>query len=52
MIVRYPVNTYTQHEAINIAKNLAVSNGFKHSITMSVQRLAETEWLITLDVQK
>ena len=52
MIVKYPVHTLSQNEAINIAKNMASSNGFKHSITISVQRLAETEWVITLDVQK
>lgn len=52
MIVKYPVHTLSQHEAITIAKNMASSNGFKRSMTISVQRLAETEWLITLDVQK
>jgi len=52
MIVKYPVHTNTQHEATAIAQNMASSNGFKRSIIMSVQRLAATEWLITLDVQK
>jgi hypothetical protein len=52
MIVKYPVHTISQSEAISIAQNMATSNGFKRSITLSVQRLAETEWLISLDVQK
>lgn len=52
MIVKYPIHTVSQHDAIDIAKNMASSNGFKRSITISVQRLAETEWVITLDVQK
>jgi hypothetical protein len=52
MIVKYPAHTYTQYEATSIAQNMAISNGFKRSIVISVQRIAETEWLITLDVQK
>lgn len=52
MIVKYPVHTNTQYEATTIAQNTAISNGFKRSIVMSVQRVAATEWLITLDVQK
>lgn len=52
MVVKYPVHTVSQNEAINIAQTMAISNGFKRSVTMGVQRLAETEWLITLDVQK
>lgn len=52
MLVKYPVHTVSQHEAINIAKQLAKSSGFKNSITLSVSRIADTEWLITLDVQK
>lgn len=52
MIVKYPVHTNTQYEATSIAQNMALSNGFKRSIIMGVKRVAPTEWLITLDVQK
>ena len=52
MIVKYPVNVVSQSSAIEIAKNTAKSHGFTNFITLGVQRLAETEWLITLDVSK
>jgi len=52
MVVKYPVYTASQFEAISIAQNLAKSSGFKRSVTLSVKRIADTEWLITLDVQK
>lgn len=52
MIVKYPIHTVSQHEAINIAKSMAQTHGFKNSVTISVQRLGETEWLIVLDVTK
>ena len=52
MIVKYPVHTNTQYEATSIAQSMALSNGFKRSIIMGVKRVAPTEWLITLDVQK
>lgn len=52
MIVKYPVHTVSQSEAINIAKTTASTHGFKRAVTISVQRLADTSWLITLDVSK
>lgn len=52
MIVKYPVHTVSQHEAIRIAQQTAISNGFKRSIVVSVQRMADTEWLVSLSVQR
>jgi hypothetical protein len=52
MIVKYPVHTWTQDEAIKIAKATALTHGFKRSMTMQVEQLADTSWVITLDVTK
>lgn len=52
MIVKYPVHTVSQSEAINIAKSTARTHGFTKSITLGVQRVADTSWIITLDVNK
>jgi hypothetical protein len=52
VIVKYPVHTWTQDEAIKIAKSTALTHGFKNTMTMQVERLADTSWVVTLDVTK
>lgn len=52
MIIKYPVHVVSQHSAVEVAKNMAKSHGFKYSIVISIQRLADTEWMVTLDVAK
>lgn len=52
MIVKYPVHVYGQHSAVELAKNMAKSHGFKNFIVISVERKAETDWLVTLDATK
>lgn len=52
MIIRYPINTASQYEAIELAKSLAKTHGFRMLMVLSVRRESPTSWTITLDASK
>lgn len=52
MIIKYPVNTFSQHDAIEMAKSLARTHGFTKFLVISVRKEAPSSWTITLDAVK
>lgn len=52
MVIKYPINTVSQHDAIEMAKSLARTHGFARFMVLNVRKEAPNSWTVTLDATK
>lgn len=52
MFVTYPVQTPSMHDAIEMAKRMALAAGYKMPILMDAKQSGAGQWMIKLQVSR
>ena len=52
MIITYPIQTFSMNDAIETAKRMATSQGYKHPILLDIKNKGTGSWEVKLQVTK
>lgn len=52
MIITYPIQTFAMNDAIETAKRMAISQGYKRPVLLDIQNKGMGSWEVKLQVMK